>query len=99
IILVHLYEGLVVLFSRKVELHQKYFPLKTLASKESGNCINRHNCLPSKARLNSWINMNLIPSSSLDLHNFSHFTQCIPLLGGFELHQNYAMALAKFSQV
>ena len=76
----------------------EYFPDKTLASKELGNCTICHNLLPSKARLNSWINLNPITPPSLDLHSFFHFFQCIPLSGGFELHQNCAMILARFSQ-
>lgn len=52
IILFHQYEGLFTSFSRNGELHRKYCPLRTLASKELGNCTNRHNGFPSNARLN-----------------------------------------------
>lgn len=97
--LVHPYEGLSVMFSRKGMLHLKYFLFSTLATRESGYCTKHHNCLPSKTRLNSWIILNLIPPSSLGLQTFSHFTQCIPLLERFELHENNPMTLLKFSHI
>ena len=53
IILFNQYEGWFTSFSCNDELHRKYRPLRTLASKELGNCTNRHNGFPSNVRLNS----------------------------------------------
>lgn len=71
----------------------------TRATNESGFCTSRHNCFANMARLNSWIIRKPTPPSSLGKHIFSHFSQCIPLFWGFELHQNCAMALERFSQI
>lgn len=99
IMLVQPYEGFEHLFSRKGELRLKYFPRSTRATKESGNWTSLHNCFSNRARLNSWIILNPSPPSSLGKQFLSYVVQWIPLLGGFELHQNCAMALARILHV